>query len=181
MRTFSIVILTLLSLTLFGQNENYYIVVNDTAAVGMYSKRYGLTFTEELEEKVMNNIKENFDNHNSYSVKLNWNLEDFYFEEEYYAFDSDGSLLGIFPVNATMIEIQDKNLPKISFNGNYLKRASNRYLLAESVALTGTTISLGLSQNDPVAAASVLTISSLISYAIRISGHIALGKQTLGD
>ena len=67
------------------------------------------------------------------------------------------------------------------FNGNYIKRASNRYLLAEGVAVTGAAISLGLFQNDPVAAASILTISSIISYAIRISGHIALGKQTTKD
>ena len=142
---------------------------------------YGLTFIEELEEKVMINITDNFDNYNSCSVNLNLDLEGFFFEEEYYAFDSDGIILGKFSVDATMIEIQEKNFPKETFNGNYLKRASNRYLLAESVAVAGTTISLGLSQDNPIAAASILAASSIISYCIRISGHIALGKQTLGD
>ncbi|MDA9052104.1 hypothetical protein N9H61_05770 [Schleiferiaceae bacterium] len=181
MRTLSILLFALLSLNLFAQSGNYYLVVDDTAAVGMYSERYGLTFTEELDEKVMSNIKDNFENHNHYSVNLNWNLEDFFFEEEYYTFDSDGILLGIFPVDATMIEIQEKNFPKETFNGNYLKRASNRYLLAEGIAVAGATISLGLSQDNPRAAANVLAVSSMISYCIRISGHIALGKQTLGD
>jgi hypothetical protein len=174
MRTLSILLLTLLSLNVFGQRENHLLVVDDTAAVGMYSERYGLTFTEELDEKVMSNITNNFENHNSYVVKLNWDLENFFFEEDYYAFNSDGIFLGKF-------EIEQKNFPKETFNGNYIKRASNRYLLAEGVAVTGAAISLGLFQNDPVAAASILTISSIISYAIRISGHIALGKQTTKD
>lgn len=181
MRTLSILLLTLLSLNVFGQRGNHLLVVDDTAAVGMYSERYGLTFTEELDEKVMSNITNNFENHNSYVVKLKWDLENFFFEEDYYAFDSDGIFLGKFSVDRTMIEIEQKNFPKETFNGNYLKRASNRYLLAEGVAVTGATISLGLSQNDPIAAASILTISSIISYAIRISGHIALGKQTPKD
>ena len=62
MKQYILIALTCLSINSFSQTKNYYIVINDSSAIGMYSTRSGLTFTEDLEEEVMSNIKDNFEN-----------------------------------------------------------------------------------------------------------------------
>tara|TARA_B110000114_G_C14951506_1_gene340531 strand:- start:95 stop:658 length:564 start_codon:yes stop_codon:yes gene_type:complete len=177
MKQHILIALTCLSINSFSQTKNYYIVINDSSAIGMYSTRSGLTFTEDLEEEVMSNIKDNFENEKEYSVNVKWDLEDFFFEEEYYSYDSNGSFLGLFSTKSILIEIEDKSFNEEPLSENYLERTSDMYLLSEGIAIAGTALSLALSQDDPVAAASVLAVTSIVSYCIRISGHISLRKQ----
>ena len=183
MKQYILIALTCLSINSFSQTKNYYITIGDTTAVGLYSTRSGLMFTEELDEAVMENIKSKFKNDYTYFVRLNWKLEDFNFENEYYSFDRKGNFLKQLMVDEVIVDKEDimveEDIP-ITFsrdNQNYIKIASSRYLLSEGVAIGGSLASLALSQDDPGAAASVLAVSSILSYCIRISGHIALGKQ----
>ena len=164
------------AITMTGQNRNYYIVINDTAEVGMYSTRSGLIFTEEVDVEVMDNIKANF-NEKIYRQR-NWDLSDFNFEEEYFSFDAKGELLGKLSTEYNeSSEIIDDDILKLNSNANYVSKASGRYILSETIALGGTAVSLALSQDDPLAAANILAATSLISYCIRISGHVTLGKH----
>ena len=177
MKQHILIALTCLSINSFSQTKNYYITIGDTNAVGLYSTRSGLMFTQELDEAVMENIKSKFEYDKTYFVRLNWKLEDFNFENEYYSFDRKGNFLKQLMVDEVIVDKEDIPITFSRDNQNYIKIASSRYLLSEGVAIGGSLASLALSQDDPGAAASVLAVSSILSYCIRISGHIALGKQ----
>ena len=171
------ILLVLLTTSLLAQ-KNYLIVV-DSEPKGIYSTNGELVFTEVVEEAAMRRISVNFNSKEKYKVRLNWSIKEYPLEIVFFSFTKDGDFIG------RMIVADDgvgktvrpaTNNEMFSVPKNHLLKASNLYLLADGIALGGTTGGIALIEDDPLAATQVITISTVLSYLMRLRGHFHIAS-----